>query len=105
MQKSINSHLAIGGCITKETIAVIPMAIPKGSLKGMIMDGTKPKNIIKKYSKRCLEKLSSNGSTRAGQMMYQQRCGYGNTGRILPSFPENHPRLRPSHEGPRRLFR
>jgi predicted DNA-binding transcriptional regulator len=33
----------------------------QGSWKGMIMAGTKPKNIIRKYSKESLEKLNSNG--------------------------------------------
>jgi hypothetical protein len=42
----------------KEKIAVIPTVITKGSWKGMIMAGMRPKNIIKKYSKESLEKLS-----------------------------------------------
>jgi len=53
MRKLINIHLAIGGCITKEKIAVILMVITKGSWKGMIMAG----------------------SARAGEMIYQQQCG------------------------------
>jgi len=51
MRKLINIHLAIGGCIMKEKIVVIPTAITRGSWKGMIMAGTKPKNITRKYSR------------------------------------------------------
>jgi hypothetical protein len=45
----------------KETIAVIPTVITKGSWKGMTMAGTRPKNIIRKYSKETLQKPSNNG--------------------------------------------
>jgi len=45
----------------KEAIAVKQMAINKGSGKGMIMAGTKPKNIIRKYSKESFVKVKNNG--------------------------------------------
>jgi hypothetical protein len=61
MQKLINIHLVTGGYIMKEKIAVIPTGITKRSWKGMIMAGTKPKNINGKYSKGSLEKVSNNG--------------------------------------------
>jgi len=47
MPKLTNIHLAIGGCIMKEKVAVIPMAITKGFWKDMVMAGMKPKNIIR----------------------------------------------------------
>jgi hypothetical protein len=50
-----------GGCITKERIVVKMTDTTKCSWKGLIMAGMKPKNIIRKYSKESLEKLSSNG--------------------------------------------
>jgi len=61
MRKLINIHLATGGYITKEKIALIPTVITKGSWKGMKMAGTRPKNIIRKYSKESLEKQNNNG--------------------------------------------
>jgi len=61
MQKLLNLHLTIGGCITKGKIAVILMVITKGSWKGMVMAGKKPKNITQKYLKESLGKLSSYG--------------------------------------------
>jgi len=59
MEKLINIHLAIGGYIMKEKIAVIWTAITKGSWSGMIMAAMRLKNNTKKYSKESLEKLSS----------------------------------------------
>jgi hypothetical protein len=61
MRKLINIRLATGGCITKEKIAVILTVITKGFRKGKIMAGTKPKNIIRKYSKESLGKRSNYG--------------------------------------------
>jgi len=49
MRKLINIYLAIVGCIMKGKIAVILTVITKGLWKDMIMAGTKPKNIIRKY--------------------------------------------------------
>jgi len=68
MRKLINIHLAIGGCIMKEKIAVIPTVITKGSWKGIIVAGMKPKNINRKYSKGSLEKLSNNGRKKVRKM-------------------------------------
>jgi len=44
----------------KGKIVVIQMAITKGSWKGMIMVGTKPKNITREYSKGSFAKLNNN---------------------------------------------
>jgi len=61
MGELINIHLVIGGCIMKEKIIVMPTVITKGSWKGMIMAGTKPKNISKRYSKESFVKLNNKG--------------------------------------------
>jgi len=45
----------------KEKIAVLPTVRTKGSWKGMIMAGTRPKNIIRKYSNKSLKKLDNDG--------------------------------------------
>jgi len=45
----------------KDKIAVIPTVITKGYWKGMIMTGTKPKDISRKYSNESLENLNNNG--------------------------------------------
>jgi len=50
-----------GGTYNEGKTAVIPLGITKSSWKGMIMDGLKPKNIIRKYSKASLEKLNNYG--------------------------------------------
>jgi hypothetical protein len=48
-----------------EVIVVITKAITKGSWKGMIMAGMKPKNITRRYPKEGLEKPSNNGRMKA----------------------------------------
>jgi hypothetical protein len=61
MPKSINIHLATGGCIMKEKIVVILTVITKGLRKAMIIARMKRKNIIRKYSKESLGKLKRSG--------------------------------------------
>jgi len=61
MRKLRNIPITIGGCITKEKIAVILMLRIKGSWKAMLMVGMKPKNTIRRFSQETLEKLSSYG--------------------------------------------
>jgi len=60
MQKSINILLVTGEYITKEKIAVIPTAIAMGCWNGMIMTGTKPKNIATNYSRERVVKPKNN---------------------------------------------
>jgi hypothetical protein len=59
LRKLISIHLANGEYITNEKSEVILTATTKGTLKGMIITGMKPKNSIWKYSKGRLKNLSN----------------------------------------------